>query len=135
MHVSLGLVADSANVSQEGKLNILGIFDTIYAFNFPCKHNQMTLITKIQAGLNDAHHIDRKLAINLVDEDANTTFAMDGKFNFKNTPEGERGTTSSIIVITDLLFKKPGNYFFKISIDEEEKAEIPLKLIQLIKKV
>lgn len=134
MQVTLGLVADSANVSQEGKLNILGIFDTIYAFNFPCKHNQMTLITKIQAELTDAHHIDRKIKITLVDEHTNPTFSIDGKFNFKNTPEGERGTTSSIIVITNLLFEKPGNYFFKISIDGEEKGEIPLKLMKLKEK-
>ncbi len=29
MHVSFALFADSANISQEGKLNILGVFDAL----------------------------------------------------------------------------------------------------------
>ena len=29
MHVSFALFADAANLSQEGKLNILGVFDAV----------------------------------------------------------------------------------------------------------
>ena len=134
MNVTLGLIADSANVSQEGKLNLLGIFDTIFAFNFPCKHSQMTLVTKIQADVRDNHHLDRNLKIILVDENAHELLAINATFNFKNTPPGERGTTSSIIGLTDLVFEKPGNYAFKILINGEEKSEIPLKLHEAQKK-
>ncbi len=31
MEVTLALLADSANVSADAKLNILGVFDTIFA--------------------------------------------------------------------------------------------------------
>ena len=36
MQVPLAVLADSANVSQEGKLNIMGIFTQINAQSLPC---------------------------------------------------------------------------------------------------
>ncbi len=134
MKITLGLIADSANISLEGKLNILGIFDTIHAMKFPCRNPQMTLITKIETELTDSHDISRDIKIILEDEDANELFSISGNFNFKNSPPGERGTTSSIITLTDLVFEKPGNFSFKISIGAEVMADIPLKLREMPKK-
>ena len=49
MKVNLALLADGANVSREGKLNILGIFDTIHAGKFPVVHAQMRLVVRLEA--------------------------------------------------------------------------------------
>lgn len=39
IEVTIGLVADYANVTREGKLNIVGTFDKIYAQNVPAQHS------------------------------------------------------------------------------------------------
>ena len=49
MRVSLALLADYSNVSREGKLNILGIFDTIYAPRFPTTHAHLQLVVRFEA--------------------------------------------------------------------------------------
>ena len=35
MHVSFALFADAANLSQEGKLNVLGVFDAVQVGQLP----------------------------------------------------------------------------------------------------
>ena len=38
MHVTFALFADAANLSQEGKLNILGVFDALQVGSLPALH-------------------------------------------------------------------------------------------------
>jgi len=41
MRVSFALFADAANLSQEGKLNILGVFDALQVATLPAVHPRM----------------------------------------------------------------------------------------------
>ena len=54
MRVKLALLADSANVSREGKLNLLGIFDAIFARELPTSHPHMHLVLRFEALPADA---------------------------------------------------------------------------------
>ena len=49
MDVTLALLADAANVSQDGKLNILGIFNGLGAAAFPATHPSMHLVLRFEA--------------------------------------------------------------------------------------
>ena len=49
MDVTLAVLADHANVSDQGKLNILGIFDRILASNFPAVHPQLHPVLRFSA--------------------------------------------------------------------------------------
>ena len=49
MQVKLALLADYANVTAEGKLNILGIFDRINVVGVPAVHPQMHFILRLEA--------------------------------------------------------------------------------------
>src|SRR6266516_902993 len=53
MEVKLALLADGANVSREGKLNLLGIFDTLFARSFPTTHPQMQLVIRFEAAAHE----------------------------------------------------------------------------------
>ena len=68
MKVTLAVLADYANVSREGKLNILGIFNIIHAASFPCTHGEMVLVTKLEAEVLDSKK-PRKIEVNLVIEE------------------------------------------------------------------
>ena len=55
MEITKALVADYANVAEGGKLNVLGIFTTIFTASFPAVHPSMQLIfmweaSKVEAG-------------------------------------------------------------------------------------
>ena len=49
MHVSFSLFADAANLSQEGKLNILGVFDAVHVGQFPALHPRATFVVRLKA--------------------------------------------------------------------------------------
>ena len=64
MDVDLAVIADAANVSQEGKLNILGVFDTIWARVFPFRHASMVFVLRVRADFTEqgAHRLEVRLS-------------------------------------------------------------------------
>ena len=50
MELSFMLAADYANVTNNGKLNVMGIFSSINATKFPVKHPQMYIIAQLRVG-------------------------------------------------------------------------------------
>lgn len=54
MHVSFALFADAANISQEGKLNILGVFDALQVAALPAVHPRATMVVRLKAHAEDA---------------------------------------------------------------------------------
>ena len=48
MHVSFALFADAANLSQEGKLNILGVFDAVQVSTLPAVHPRAHLVVRLK---------------------------------------------------------------------------------------
>ena len=53
MKIPMAFLADEANISQEGKLNVLGIFDRIAAAEFPVVHPRMVFAFRVQADFGD----------------------------------------------------------------------------------
>ena len=59
MHVTFALFADAANLSQEGKLNILGVFDALQVGSLPAVHPRATLVLRFKAGAPDGAQAPR----------------------------------------------------------------------------
>ncbi len=124
MQVKLAVVADHANVSSEGKLNILGIFDRIVVSDLPAVHPQMHLIVRLEA-----HPAERDrphpVEVRLHDPDGQTVFELKGEV----VPEGLAGetiTANQIVGINNLVLAKAGEYVFVVFVDHDLKAETPL---------
>ena len=49
MKLLLLMAADYANITGDGKLNVIGIFNDINAFNFPARHPSMHLVARLGA--------------------------------------------------------------------------------------
>ena len=54
MHVTFALFADAANLSQEGKLNILGVFDAVQVGALPTVHRRASLVVHLKGDESDA---------------------------------------------------------------------------------
>ncbi len=127
MQVKLAVVADYANVSSEGKLNILGIFDRINVSDLPAAHPQMHLILRLEA-----HSAERdrphKIEIRLHDPDGQTIFELAGEI----VPRGESGqaiVSNQILTINNMAIAKVGEYTFIVFVDNDLKAEVPLSVV------
>ncbi len=129
MKVTLAVLADAANVTREGKLNILGIFEVIQVSTFPATHPQMQLVMRFEADISESGKT-KKLEIQLMDEDGKRLMNLGGEMTLGQKQPGQSMTTSQILTINMMKFEAPGNYEFKILINDELKAEVPLRLIQ-----
>jgi hypothetical protein len=132
MKVALALLADYANVSQEGKLNILGIFDRINAQNVPATHPQMQLIITLEADRVEADR-EHKVEIALIDADGNKLFSIGGNLKFSPPPPGEKVRLNHIMQLNNLRFDHFGSYEFKILINNMLAGEVPLSVVELKK--
>ena len=126
MQVKLALLADYANVTAEGKLNILGIFDRINVQEIPATHPQMHLILRLEAHpaeRNRPHNVE----IRLHDPDGQTIFDVSGDM----VPMGVGGqntATNQILTLNNLQITKTGGYTFVVLVNNDLKSEVPLEI-------
>lgn len=132
MEVTLALLADCANVTAEGKLNILGVFDSILAENFPTVHNQMNLIFRLEA--NAAEAGSRKdLLILLMGEDGQKLVTLSATMEFTArdpNKSGEQFVADQIIGMQNVRFEKPGIYQIAILVNGDTKKTLMLRVRQ-----
>jgi len=130
MNVSLAVLADYANISREGKLNIMGIFDNINAANIPVAHPQMQLVATIEGAPDDTGK-EHPMAIELEDPAGETIFKITAKIAFGKAPTGVAVKASSMIQLNNLVFKEFGRYCFKIQINGNMLKKVPFTVVEV----
>ena|SRR3989337_805563 len=121
MKIELFLAADYANITGDGKLNVMGIFREINALNFPARHSSMHLVIKLVAELGE-YGITRDLFVRLLDPDGKEIMSLSGQINM---PQGGGGRTPEVNVILelkDVIFPNPGPYQFVVLVDKDHKG-------------
>ena len=124
MNVQVAILCDAAT-DDNGKLNLLGAFDTIYAQQLPAVHPQCAVALRVTFMSGDEG--DRKLKLNFVDADGHPIMPP---INIPVTvvmPDDAHFVTRNFIVnIQQLKFESPGLYSTDIALDDKTQASIPL---------
>jgi len=128
MELTFVLLADYANISREGKLNVLGIFNRITAGSFPARHPQMQLVTRLTASPAE-YGTKRMLTIKLLAEDGEEMVNIPRELEVPRG-EGRKVELNHILVLNDVLFHEPGEYCFSVLVDNDEKGAVPLVVTQ-----
>jgi hypothetical protein len=128
MRVTLAALADYANVTMEGKLNIMGIFQEINAPTLPFQLAQMYLVVSFSAAPSEAP-AQKRLEVKLLAADGAQVFAAQQILPVQppNRP-GARLITNAVMGIGGLLFNGAGDYAFSILVDGDEKESVPLRV-------
>jgi hypothetical protein len=130
MEVKLAVLADYSNISKEGKLNLLGIFDVIRARSFPAVHRNMQLVMILEAPSSEAN-IDKNVQVRLMDADGKQVFEVGAQLKLAQPPPGEVIKSPQILNLSNIPFDRPGDYAFCILINGEEKGRVRLKLVKI----
>ena len=131
MDVPLAVLADAANVSREGKLNIFGIFNQLWSQAFPAHHPQMQLVMVLEAPGVEAGQ-QKKIDIVLQDADGNKIMTINGKLLVPQPKvAGKRIRINHILPLPGTPVPKAGDYEFIIMINGETKAQVPYSVANI----
>ncbi|MCB8933474.1 MAG: hypothetical protein M9921_00860 [Fimbriimonadaceae bacterium] len=126
MQLRYALACDYANVTNDGRLNISGVIDRLYAPHFPAVHRTLYLVVSMEIEPEDDGQ-EREVHVQLIDGDARTLADLHGKMRLGH---GDR-VLNQVHVFHDLHFIEPGTYRFNIFLDGIQVKTFDLDLIQL----
>jgi hypothetical protein len=127
MEVTLAVLADYANVTKEGKLNVMGLFTHINARVIPYIHPQMLLVWEAEAG--PAEWGTRKdVEIKLLDEAANQILSVRGNLEVPRGEPGRPVRINSLMGFNKVKFDAEGDYEFAILIGGETKKNVSFRV-------
>lgn len=129
MHVDQFVLCDFANETRDGKLNIIGVFDSIGLGRFPGRHRHFCIVLRLRTTHDDSEK-QRKLRITLKDPHGKNLFEVQGELGFATIPEGTFAHHNQIMNVGNITFKESGEYQLLLRIDNELISEKPLRVIK-----
>lgn len=124
MNIQVAVLCDAAT-DDNGKLNLLGSFDTIYARELPAIHPQCAVALRVTFLSGDEGK--RALKLSFVDADGRAIMpGIDIPVEVSLPEDMHFGTRNFIINIQQLKFDQPGLYSVDLTLDGQPQASIPL---------
>jgi hypothetical protein len=124
MNVQVAVLCDAAT-DENGKLNLLGAFDTIYAQQLPAVHPQCAVALRVAFDTDDEGQ--HKLKLNFINADGRAIMsAMEIPVAVVLPDDSHFLTRNFIVNIQQLKFDEVGLYSVDVRLDDKSHASIPL---------
>ena len=124
MDIQIAVLCDAAT-DNNGKMNILGTFDTIYTSQLPAVHPQCSIA--IRMTFNKVEEGTHNVKLNFVDEDGKSVMPPIPIPLEVAVPDETIFLSRNFIVnIQKLKFEKEGLYSIDIAVDGRQEGSIPL---------
>ena len=123
MNIEAFLLCDAAT-DQQGKLNILGAFDTIWAGKLPAIHPACAIAVRIRyEKVEEGNH---PIRIHIIDEDGKPIGPkLEVNVNVRIGDDIDSAVTNIVLNVQGLKFEKDGQYRIDLSIDNQIKSSLP----------
>lgn len=129
MEIQVATLCDSA-MDYNGKLCVLGTFDTICSRGAPIVHPQCALALRVCFKSEDEG--EHELAIRFIDADGKTLIGpLQTRINVKLPNDGYFITRNIVINLQRLKFEEVGQYSIDVSADSKILTQIPLRVMKL----
>lgn len=130
MQIRIAVLADYTNITNNGKLNILGIFSQIHASNVPTMHAQMHVV--VQFAFEPYEAGEKQVRIALQDEDGNQVLALEGLLNIAPSGSPDPIVVNQVLPLQNVVFPHFGSYEFVIQVDGEDlPTQIPVDILPI----
>jgi hypothetical protein len=124
MNIQVAVLCDAAT-DDNGKLNLLGAFDTIFAPQFPIVHPQCAVALRVTFVSGDEGN--HKLKLNFVNADGKSIMpAIDIPVAVTFPDDAHFLTRNFVVNIQGLKFPEAGVYSVDVRLDDKPRAAIPL---------
>jgi hypothetical protein len=126
MHISFALFADAANLSQEGKLNILGVFDAVQVGSLPTVHPRAHLVVRLKGQRSDAGQ--HSVTLRWMNPEGEELWSSSGELNIGVPPNGVAEMDLPLLAALDLPIDRAGEYTLNIALDDQHHGSVPLQV-------
>jgi hypothetical protein len=128
MQAKMAVLAEAANTTADGKLNVLGIFNKVRVNQVPFQHPHMAIVVMFEAspGEKGTQH---KIRIVLIDEDGKA-IAPPPEMNFiipDNLP-GADVEFNLVMNMVGVVFQRFGRHRIDITLDGTSIQQLPLTI-------
>jgi hypothetical protein len=107
-------VCDDAGVSEEGKVDVQGVFHDLYAPGFPAKQDRLVLVLVIEWA--EGAHGRYDFRADLMDPDGKPALTVRGQSEVEpGPPDRPPRRTQVLMPMEDVIFPIPGEYVFQVS--------------------
>lgn len=130
MELKFALLGDAANESKEGKLNLIGEFNTIRSAGEPVGWPALALAARFEASVSEG--TQHRFQIGLFDSDGQSILPLSGPLPlaFQNQGPGRPLRGQVIIHLVGLMFPKFGDYSFHLLVDGRLLGEVPVYVMK-----
>jgi hypothetical protein len=127
MNVQVAVLCDAATQDSSSKLNILGVFDTIYASQMPAVQPQCAVALRVAFAAGDEGQ--RKLTLNFINADGHPIVpAMEIPVAIVLPADTHFLSLNFVVNIQQLRFPEAGLYSVDVLADGRSLASIPLQV-------
>jgi hypothetical protein len=127
MDINFAVLADYANVSSDGKLNVMGIFDRVFARQLPSRLPLMLLVVRLEADYAEMNS-EHTIRVQLADPEGAAIFDINGTFTPRGGTPGRTGSVNHVIRLADLPLQRTGRHRVLVWIDGDLKREVELQV-------
>lgn len=131
MRVAFALLCDRANTTDDGKLNVFGAFDRMAAPEFPVEYPTMSLVVGLSAGPSEVGEPHR-LAVRFFGQECDDIGEMVAQVTVpKPLVPSENVRFHTILEFANATIPEPSEYEFRVYLDGDEQARVPLSISRL----
>ena len=129
MQLLMAVVCDDARVNPEGKMDIHGVFNDLYAPGFPAKQDKMVLVLVVEWDREDEGR--HRFRVDLEDEDGKPSLSVEGHTDVdRRPPDRPPPRTRLIMPIEEAVFPRPGAYQFMVRMKGQTHTGPSLYLVE-----
>jgi len=113
MQLLMAVVCDEASVTPEGKLDVHGVFNDLYAPGFPAKQDRMVLVLVVEWDREDEGRY--QFRVDLEDDQGKASLSVEGHTDVDRRPEDRPPPRTRLVMpIEEAVFPHPGPYRFSV---------------------
>ena len=123
------LFCADAQAGPDDKLDIHGVFNELYAPDFPARQDQMVLVGIVEWQRDLQGRIP--FTVDLTDSDGKAIFSIEGHTDVEARPQPKSpAKTQLILPLKNVMFPAPGHYRTQININGTELAGPSMHLMR-----
>lgn len=129
MRVLYAAVCEGASERQDGRVDLHGIFQQLYAPGFPAQQDELTLAVAIEWDAGEQGRV--AFRIDLSDPSGAPALTINGHSDVAQSPPGEAPPQTRLLMpMRDVVFPAAGTYLWELEMDAMRTPLAPLHLIR-----